>query len=69
METIKPLDKVATCAFRGTSREALSRYSANHKRLGWIKICRARWVSLYNDNRMVVGSGGSSGNSCPPCGL
>jgi len=69
METLDMIEEVAECTLCGKRDEDLSLYSAQHKNLGWIKVCRECWVKLYDENRMVAGSGGSSGSSCPTCGL
>jgi hypothetical protein len=69
METVDMIEKMAECTLCGKSSEDLSLYSAQHKNLGWIKVCRECWVKLYDENSMVAGSGDSSGGSCPTCGL
>ena len=68
VETFETIEELAGCRLCGKSGEALSLYSANHKDLGLIKVCRECWVSLYEVNRMVAGSGGSGTTSCPSCG-
>jgi hypothetical protein len=69
VETLEAVEEVGGCELCGKSGEDLSLYSAQHKELGWIKVCRECWVKLYDANSMVAGSGGSSGSSCPSCGL
>ena len=64
MEELKLLRKCDLCE---RSDENLSLLSANHKDLGWIKICRDCWSKLYTRNHMVAGSTGSSKNSGPAC--
>jgi len=54
------------CKLCGKKGNDLSLYSANHKDLGQIMVCRECWVNLYDKNRMVSGST-SSGGSCPTC--
>ena len=44
METLEELRKCECC---GKSGDDLSLYSANHKDLGWIKICRDCWINFY----------------------
>ena len=66
MET---MEKLVRCELCGKNDEDLSLYSTQHKKLGRIKVCRKCWVKLYDDNNMVAGSSGSSGSSCPTCGL
>ena len=68
VETLEAREELAGCRLCGKSGEALSLYAANHKDLGWVKVCRACWVNLYEANRMVAGSGGSGTTSCPTCG-
>ena len=64
MEELKLLRKCDLCE---RSDEDLSLLSANHKDLGWIKICNDCWSKLYARNRMVAGSTGSSKNSGSAC--
>ena len=66
MATLQELVKCELCGKRG---EELSLYSAQHKNLGWIKICRECWVKLYDSNSIVAGSSGCGKGSCPTCGL
>ena len=69
VETLETIEELAGCRLCGKNGEKLSLYSAQHKDLGGIKVCRECWVKLYDHNRMVAGSGGSSGSSCPSCSL
>ena len=64
METLEELRKCELC---GKSGDDLSLYSANHKDLGWIQICRDCWIKFYLENRIVAGSGSKSGCSCSSC--
>ena len=57
MEQLEVLNKCDLC---GNNGEDLSLLSANHKELGWIKVCGDCWGKLYAKNRMIAGSGGSS---------
>ena len=55
------------CALCEKSGEDLSLLSANHKELGWIKICSDCWSRLYTQNNVVSGSTGSGKSSGSPC--
>jgi len=57
------------CKLCGKNGEDLSLLSADHKKLGSIMVCRECWAKLYDENKMVSGTGsGSSGGTCPTCG-
>ena len=66
METLETIEKLAGCELCGKRGEDLSLLSANHKDFGQIMVCRDCWIELYEENRMVCGSTGSS-SSCPSC--
>ena len=61
------IEVVVKCEICGESGEDLSLYSANHKDLGWISVCNACWVKLYEENEMVAGSGSCGNSSVSPC--
>jgi hypothetical protein len=69
VELLEMVEDLIECELCGKRSEDLRRYSAQHKTRGWIKVCRECWVTLYDANNMIAGSGGSSGASCPTCGL
>lgn len=57
------------CKLCGKNGGDLSLFSANHKELGNVMVCRECWVKLYDDNIMLGGTGsGGSGSACPACG-
>lgn len=72
MEKVEIVHKCACCGKYG---EDLSLLSANHKELGWIKICKECWATFYTKNEMVAGTGSSGSamgsnspcSSCPGC--
>jgi hypothetical protein len=57
---------MAECRLCGKNGEDLTLLSANHKDLGQIMVCEECWKKLWNKNRMVCGTTGSSG-TCPSC--
>ena len=58
---------MSECKLCEKKEEGLSLLSAHHKELGHVWICQDCWVKLYKKNRMVGGSTGSGGTSCPTC--
>jgi DNA-directed RNA polymerase subunit RPC12/RpoP len=57
------------CDICGKNGENLSLIGANHKKLGYIKICADCWEKLYGENEFVGGTtSGGAGVSCPTCG-
>ena len=62
------LEELVKCELCGKNGEDMSRFSANHKELGLLMVCRECWVRLYDDNRMVTSStGGSNKSPCATC--
>jgi DNA-directed RNA polymerase subunit RPC12/RpoP len=60
---------MAKCDICGKNGEDLSLVGANHKKLGYIKICSECWEKLYGENEFIGGTtSGGSGVSCPTCG-
>lgn len=55
------------CDICGKNGKDLTLLGANHKELGYIKICSDCWEKLYSKNEFVGGTTSSSG-SCPTCG-
>jgi len=67
VEQMQKLEALRKCALCGKSGEDLGLLSANHKELGWIRICSDCWSSLYTQNDIVSGTTGSGKSSGPPC--
>ena len=55
---------MSRCKLCGKNSEGLSLRSAYHKELGHIMVCQECWVRLWDDNRMVCGTGSGSGGTC-----
>jgi hypothetical protein len=55
------------CGLCNKSDEKLSLLSANHKELGWIKICGECWRESFSENNFIAGSSGSKKKSSSPC--
>jgi hypothetical protein len=55
------------CDICGKNGKDLTLLGANHKELGYIKVCSDCWEKLYSKNEFVGGATSSSG-SCPTCG-
>jgi len=55
------------CDICGKNGKDLTLLGANHKELGYVKVCSDCWEKLYSKNEFVGGTTSSSG-SCPTCG-
>lgn len=72
MEQANIIQKCDCCDKHG---EDLSLLSANHKEMGWVKVCKECWTAFYMKNHMVAGTSNSGSvihnsspcSSCPGC--